>query len=257
MDELRAEHVTVRMGKRVILAGLNLRARPGELLALLGANGAGKSTLLRALIGLVPVEVGTVTLDGHPIRRLAPGERARRMAYLPQQRPLAWPVRARDVVALGRFAYGAAPSRLAARDAQAVQRALTQCDLSALADARTDQLSGGEAARVHCARAFATEAPWLLADEPVAGLDPRHQLQIMTLLREHVNAGRGAIVVMHDPALAARFADRLLWLAHGRLIADGPAASTLTPARLAEVFGVHAAVGQHGGQPSVNFLQPL
>ena len=173
---------------------------------------------------------------------LAPQLRARRASYLPQRRPLAWPSPVRDVVALGRFSHGAALGRLGDADRQAVAVALEACDLTALADRAADTLSGGELARVHFARAFAAEAPLLIADEPVAALDPRHQHRIMELVRSFVDTGGGALIVLHDVALAARFADRLLWMLDGRMVADGTPAGTLSAERLAEVYGVKAGV---------------
>ena len=167
--------------------------------------------------------------------------RARRVAYLPQIRPLAWPSPVRDVVALGRYAWGAAPGRLSPADAEAVDAAIEACDLAALAGRATDSLSGGELARVHLARAFAANSNLLLADEPVAALDPRHQLLVAERLRRFVDAGGGALVVLHDVALAARLADRLVFLRDGRIASDGPPTS-VSAELLAEVYGVRAHV---------------
>ena len=161
---------------------------------------------------------------------------------MPQQRPLAWPNTVRDVVSLGRYAYGAAPGRLSAKDAAAVDAAIARCDLTGLAHRQTDTLSGGELARVHCARAFAAEAPLLIADEPVAALDPRHQFRIMDIIADFVAAGGGALVVLHDITLAARYASRMIWMKQGRIVADGAPEETLTAARMAEVYGVQARV---------------
>lgn len=238
MAELAIEELSVTLGGRAVVRGASLRLAGGELVALLGANGAGKTTVLRAVLGLTPRCAGSVRIGSDDLARLDPPVRARRVAYLPQIRPLAWPVRVRDVVALGRFAYGAALSRLAGADAAAVARALAACDLEQLADRPCTTLSGGELARVHVARALAADAPFLLADEPTAALDPLHQYQVMRLLRAAATAGRGVLVVMHDAALAARAADRLLWMADGRIVADGPPAATMTAAHLAEVYGV-------------------
>ena len=248
MSRLVAHHLGWRAGGRELLADAGFALGPGELVALLGPNGAGKTTLLRAALGLLPNASGSAALDGTDVRRLPPAARARQLAYLPQARPLAWPALVRDVVALGRFAYGGPLGRLAPADAAAVDRALAACDLVALADRRADTLSGGELARVHVARALAAEAPLIVADEPVAALDPLHQHQVMALLREAASHGAGVLVVLHDLALAARHADRLLWMREGRIVADGPAGDTLTPALIAAVYGVRARVmaGQDG-----------
>ena len=242
MSELAVEGLSVTLDGRPVVRDASLRLRPGELVALLGANGAGKTTLLRAALGLAPRAAGAVSVAGRDPTRLDPAERARRIAYLPQARSLAWPLRVRDVVALGRFAHGAAPGQLGAEDAAAVSRALASCRLASLADRLSNTLSGGELARTHVARAMAAEAPFLLADEPTAALDPLHQHQVMRLVRAYADAGRGVLVVMHDAALAARAADRLAWMAGGRLVADGTPEATLTTERLAEVYGIRASV---------------
>lgn len=239
---LQARELTVRAGAATLVEAATFHLRAGELIALLGPNGAGKTSLLRGAIGLRPCATGRAYVDGEDTVRMPPRRRARRLAYLPQHRPLAWPNPVRDVVALGRFAHGAALGRLGAADRQAVERALAACDLEALAKRSTATLSGGELARVHCARAFAAGAPLLIADEPVAELDPHHQFRVMNLVRAFVDQGGGALVVLHDVALARRYADRFIWMKGGRILADGPPAATLTAVRLAEVYGVRGRV---------------
>lgn len=242
MTELLVRDLTLKAGETVLVESASLALSPGELVVLLGPNGAGKTSLLRAALGLERRAAGMASLDGQDCASLSPMQRARTVAYLPQQRPLAWPNTVRDVVALGRFAYGAAPGRLGAADAAAIDRAVTLCDLSSLADRSTDTLSGGELARMHCARAFAAETPLLVADEPVAALDPRHQFRIMDIIRSYVERGGGALVVLHDITLAARYATRLAWMKEGRIIADGTPADTLTAERLADIYGIKARV---------------
>ena len=209
MAELSVHGLDVTLARREVLQGASLRVGPGEMVVLLGPNGAGKTVLLRAVLGLVKRSRGSVRAGGDDPARLPAGERARRIAYLPQSRTLGWPVRVRDLVALGRFAHGASPGRLRGEDAAAVERALAACDLDILAERRCDTLSGGELSRTHVARAVAAEAPLLLADEPTEALDPLHQHQVMSLIRGYADAGNGALVVLHEAALAARFADRL------------------------------------------------
>lgn len=242
MAELRAETISVRAGAATLVDGASLRLGPGNLVALLGANGAGKSTLLRACLGLTRPSAGRATLEGDCTAGMSPGKRAARVAYLPQFRSLAWPNAVRDVVALGRFSHGATLGRLGPADARAVDTALDDCDLSRLAGRSVDTLSGGELARVHCARAFASGAPLIVADEPIAGLDPLHQFRIMDLFQAFVARGGGALLVLHDIELAARYASRLLWMKRGRITADGTPADTLSAARIADTYGVRAQV---------------
>ena len=240
--ELTVENLCVRAGGRLLVENACLGLRRGEFTALLGPNGAGKTSLLRGILGLAAETSGAVRLQGQKLAELDPAQRARKLSYLPQRRPLAWPSPVRDVVSLGRYAWGCAPGRLDAEDARAVDSAIAACDLRGLADRRADTLSGGELARMHCARAFATEAPLLFADEPVASLDPRHRFRIMELIRGHVLAGAGALVVLHDVSLAARFADRLIWMKDGRVVADGSRSETLSAFRLGEIYGVRGRV---------------
>lgn len=252
MAELNITGLSVRAGAAKLVTGANLRLRPGELVGLLGPNGAGKTSLVRAAVGVIRPNEGQATLDGVPTWQIDAAARARKLAYLPQARPLAWPSTVRDIVALGRFSHGASPGCLGEVDQDAVDRALQACDLADLADRRSDTLSGGELARMHCARAFAAEAPLLVADEPTAALDPGQQFRVLDLIAHHVAAGSGALVVIHDVTLAARYCSRLVWMKEGRITADGHPRDTLSEERLAAVYGIRAHV--HGVQ--VDFIGP-
>ena len=242
MTSLCAKNVTVRADGRTLVDAVSLEIRPGSLTAILGPNGAGKTTLLRVMVGLTTADSGAAELDGKNCARLSPLARAQQVSYLPQRRPLAWPNRVRDIVALGRFAHGAALGRLGADDAAAVDGAIAACDLLHLAERAVDTLSGGELARVHFARAIAAGTPLLVADEPVAALDPRHHIRIAELLRQFVDDGGGALVVLHDVPLAVRYADRLVWMRDGRIVAEGTPHETLTPQIMKDVYGVRARV---------------
>ncbi|MBI1393771.1 MAG: ATP-binding cassette domain-containing protein [Alphaproteobacteria bacterium] len=246
MTSLSAEALSVYAsppprGQPVVVKA-SVTLRPGEFVVILGPNGAGKTSLLRGLLGLAPYTEGMARIGEDAAAALSPAARARRVAYLPQARPLAWPAPVRDVVALGRYAWGGRIGRLGAADRAAVECALQACDLHPLADRSCLTLSGGELARVHCARVLAAETPLIVADEPTAALDPRRAFQIMDLLRAYVAAGGGALVVVHDVALAARYADRLIWMKEGGIVADGPTSATLSAARLGDVYGVRAEV---------------
>ena len=242
MTELTATNVSVQVKQSKLVDQASFTLKPGELTALLGPNGAGKTSLIRASLGLVDLSAGSVELNGQDIAQLDAAARARQLAYLPQIRPLAWPNLVRDVVALGRFSHGMTLGRLGERDADAVDRAIEACDLTHLADRHADTLSGGELARMHCARAFAAETPLLIADEPIAALDPRHQFRILDLIKDYVSNGGGALVVIHDIALAARYAHRLIWMKEGRVLADGTVEETLAAERIEAVYGIKARI---------------
>ncbi|MEM6411408.1 MAG: ABC transporter ATP-binding protein [Pseudomonadota bacterium] len=242
MTELSVQNISLKAGDAALVQNASFRLGKGEFVALLGPNGAGKTSLIRASLGLDVPASGKAVLGGEDTSSLAPVIRARQLAYLPQIRPLAWPNTVRDVVALGRFSHGAVLGRLKGSDAEAVDRAIVACDLTALAHRSADTLSGGELARMHCARAFAAEAPLFIADEPTAALDPRHQFRILDLIADFVEQGGGALVVLHDIGMAARYASRLIWMKDGRIIADGSPSETLTGERLEEIYAVRASI---------------
>lgn len=242
MTDLIVRDLTVHAKQTCLVDHASLSLSPGELIAILGPNGAGKSSLLRTIMGLLPATSGSVLLDGEDCTSMLANKRALSISYLPQIRPLAWPISVRDVVSLGRFSHGAALGRLDATDKIAVEHAIKACDLTSLSGRSTPSLSGGEIARVHFARALAANTPFLVADEPVAALDPMHQLRIAALIRQFVDDGGGALVVLHEVSLAARIADRLIWMLDGNTVANGPPEDTLTAENMARVYGVNAAI---------------
>ncbi|RMH52423.1 MAG: ABC transporter ATP-binding protein [Alphaproteobacteria bacterium] len=232
MTLLALSGVTVRRAGRAVVQDAALTVAPGEVVGLIGPNAAGKSTLLRAALGLIAAE-GSIRLGREEIARLSPPARARRAAFLPQGREIAWPVSVRALVGL------------AARDGAAVDRALAATGTSALADRPATSLSGGEQALVLLARALAQEAPLLVADEPLAGLDPAHQLAALGIFRARAAAGQGVLLALHELGLAARHCDRVALIHRGRILAAGAPAEVITAARLAEVYGIEAEIIPH------------
>jgi iron complex transport system ATP-binding protein len=240
MTFLAAQNLTVTLAGRRVLTGVTLSLASGHLVALVGPNGAGKTTLLRALAGLIPSE-GSIHVDGAVLSSLSLRERAKRFGYLPQGHMVHWPLPARDIVALGRYPHGATdPARLSPRDMDAVMRAMQAADVVEFAERRVTELSGGERSRVALARVFAVEAPVILADEPTASLDPRHQIDVMKGLRAAADNGTLVIVVTHDLGLAARFADHVLVLSQGRLASQGAPVDALSEQVMADVFRISA-----------------
>jgi iron complex transport system ATP-binding protein len=240
MTMLRADRLTVTLRGRTIVDDANVVLPPGELSALVGPNGAGKTTLMRALAGLLPSSNGKIVLKDRPLADFTPRERARSIAYLPQGHVFHWPLDVASVVALGRHPHADPFSPPTGTDRAAVAHALAAAQIEDLSDRIVTSLSGGERARVALARVLATEADILFADEPTASLDPRHQLVVMNLLRGVAERGGAVLAIVHDLALAARFANRVVVMQRGRIVADAPPDEALDNARLREVFGVTA-----------------
>jgi iron complex transport system ATP-binding protein len=239
-ETLRAEAVTVSLGGRAVVDAVALDLRPGEVSAIVGPNGAGKSTLLACLAGLRRPDAGQVRLGVAPLAALPSRERARRIGFLPQTPEVAWRLDVETLVGLGRTPHARAfgPD---AQDRSAVARALASADLAGFARRDVASLSGGERGRALIARALAGEPAWLLADEPLTGLDLGHQLDVAALLRAFAGQGGGVVVTVHDLGFAARAADRVVVMAQGRVLADGPPAEALSPTVLAQAYGVEAA----------------
>ena len=237
---LAAQQLEVTLSGRTVLHDVSLSLPSGQLVALVGPNGAGKTTLLRALAGLVS-STGTIEVNGDHLSSLPLRERAKRFGYLPQGHLVHWPLPAKDVVALGRYPHGATdPARLSPRDEQAVLRAMQATNVVEFSERPVTELSGGERSRVALARVLAVEAPIVLADEPTASLDPRYQIDVMINLRSAADRGVLVVVVTHDLGLAARFADTVLVLSDGRLVAQGKPAQALSEQVMANVFRISA-----------------
>ena len=242
---LELEGLSLRRGTKQVLDGIDLRIAPGEFVGLLGPNGAGKTTLLRAALGLVPAQGRSSLL------RLDQAARARAAAFMPQGREIAWPMPVEALVALGRIAHPGAARRT---DRAAVERAIEALHLQDLRHRTATRLSGGEQARALIARALAQEAPLLIADEPIAGLDPAAQIWVMALFGKLAGQGGAVLASLHDLGLAARHCSRLIMLHQGRIAADGPPQTVLTAENLARVFGISAHLS-HG--PDGLLFQPL
>lgn len=242
---LLLEGLHASLGGARVLRDLSLDMAGPSFVGLIGPNGAGKTTLLRAVANLIPFE-GRIEFGGVSVAALPPAERGRRIAYLAQNADSHWPLSVERLVALGRLPHLQPFRAPAAADAAAIARAMKSADVARFAARDVLALSSGERARVLLARALAVEAPLLLVDEPVASLDPYHQIGVMEVLRAYAREGRMVLAVLHDLSLAARYCDRLVLIDNGRLHAEGKPAEVLTRENLRAVYRVEADIGGAG-----------
>ncbi len=244
---LRAESITLTRHQRTILNRVSLSVREGELVAMVGPNGAGKSTLLRVLSGINAADQGSMTLDGSALN-------PKHIAYVGDTRRVEWSLSARQVVELGRLPHQSLFRRPSKEDEQAVEEALTTTHTTALAHRDYHALSHGEQARVMLARALATRPQFLLLDEPLSGLDPKYQIEMMQLLHAMSQNGTGIVIVLHDISLALRFASRIVAVKEGKILGDDVPAKLITRQLLRELFDLDAAIGHVHGVP---FILPI
>jgi iron complex transport system ATP-binding protein len=243
--QIEACGVTVHANGTTLLHPLDLTLEPGYLVGVIGPNGAGKTTLLRVLAHLQRPDGGRVLYDGAPASQLGRLTLARQLAYLAQGATVHWPLTVEHLVGLGRLPYQRPWRQDATADACAVTAALRMTETEALRHRTLATLSGGERMRVLLARALAVEAAVLVADEPIAALDPYHQLHVMEVLRETARRGTLVVVVLHDLTLAARFCNRLVLLDAGRVVADGVPDIVLSAANLTRVYRITAVRDTH------------
>ena len=251
--------VSFRYPRTPIFRDLRLAFGAGEMAAIAGPNGSGKSTLLRLAGGALRPQAGDVRLFGQDVASLAPRERARTLAVVPQESWPAFDFTVEEMVALGRTPHVGLLGVLGASDRERIDGAMASVDVTHLRDRAFRAVSGGERQRVLIARALAQEARVLLLDEPTAFLDLKHGLEAYAVLvRLHRERGLTVVVVTHDLNLAARYCPRLVVLCCGAIAADGPPASVLTPSLLRDVYEVDAEVRRDpdGGTPMVIPLSP-
>ncbi len=234
MTVLSLDHLSVRLRGRDVLSDVSLSVSRGEFVGLIGPNGAGKTTLMRAALGLVPFS-GDSSLAALPLL-----QRARHAAWMPQTRDIAWPVDVETLVMLGRVPHLSAAARPTDADRTAVNDAIARMELDPFRHRTVTRLSGGEQARALIARTLAQDTPLLMADEPIAGLDPAHQIATMQVFAGLANEGRAVITSLHDLGLAARHCTRLILLGKGGIAADGPPETVLSPENLRDIFGLTA-----------------
>lgn len=231
----------LRRGKRVVLADVNLELREGECVSIIGPNGSGKTTLMLALLGLLPTASGSIQLDGRALCRIAPRRRGRWAAYVPQTFDSMPGYTVFDVVAAARYPHVAALAPLSAADLKIVGNAIERCGLTDVRDRPIHAVSAGERQKTLIAAAVAQDAQVMMLDEPSAALDPAHQIELVVLLREWSEKGRGIVLISHDLQLPAALGGRVVALSGGRLVYDGAADEVLQPDRLREIYAAEFA----------------
>ncbi len=246
MSVLAAEDIDVSIGGTRLLREVSCSARVGRLTGLIGPNGAGKSTLVRVLLRLQPVDCGRIRWAGEDITDRRPHELHQYFAYLGQRQTIHWPLTVEAVVALGRRPSLTPFSGLGPADQTAIDRAIEQTGLASMRRRTITSLSGGERTRALLARVLASEAAVVLADEPVAALDPYHQLSILEILKELSAKERAVVIVLHDLSLARRFCDDIILLDKGRVAACGPTSDVLTESNLEPVYRVRLKLFDSG-----------
>ncbi len=248
---LSFQNLSLVLRERTILDDISGLFQLGRVTVILGANGAGKSSLLSCLSGLRSPQRGAITLEERPLSSLDGKERGRLIGLLPQQPDIHWNIDVKSLVGLGRLPHSGGWG-MSGADHQAVDKAMAATDCTSLANRKAMRLSGGEQGRVLLARVLAGEPKWLLADEPLASLDPAHQFDVLERLKNYAAAGNGVIVVLHDLTQAARFADDVMVMKEGAIIAAGPRDQVMTAPIMAQAYGVEVQIGtSDAGDPLV------
>lgn len=249
---LSVQDIAVEYDGRRVLSGVTLDVRDSEIVVLLGANGAGKTTLIKAMNGTAPLSSGAIGLDGRDLNSLSRREIARNIAVVAQENETRFPITVMEFVLSGRFVHGGASGWETDEDISKALQALERCDLAEFGSRLMNHLSGGERQRVVLARAIATNAQILLLDEPTANLDLAHQAMMFRLVRERcLSNTASAVVITHDLNLASEFADEIVMLKNGSVVAKGPPAEALTAENVRDVFAVDVTLDRNPASGNV------
>jgi len=240
--DLRTEQLNLGYGEARVVHALDVALPAGRVTAVVGPNGCGKSTLLGALARLHTPQSGAVLLDGRALATLRPRDVARRIGLLPQDADAPDGLTVRDLVRYGRHPHQGLLRQWSPEDAAAVSQALAAADLHDLADRPLDTLSGGQRQRAWIAMVVAQETDVVLLDEPTSALDLGHQLEVLELVHDLARAGRTVVLVLHELSTACRYADHLVAMLDGRILAEGAPVDVVTPALVRELYGVEAVV---------------
>ncbi|MEE9434646.1 MAG: ABC transporter ATP-binding protein [Sphingorhabdus sp.] len=234
---IAVNNLSLTLQGRRVLQDISAQFEAGKITVILGPNGAGKSSLLGCIAALHQPAEGNVCIGGEDVQKIDANKRARMIGYLPQNGEVHWNLNVRALVALGRLPHHHGWQETP-DDQAAIDAAIDQAGIEALASRKVQRLSGGEQGRVLLARVLAGQPQWILADEPLANLDPAHSLDIADLFRSAAKSGAGIVLVLHDLTLAANIADHVLLLKGGRLLASGTSEKVLTPTLIREAYGV-------------------
>ncbi|MFM9852871.1 MAG: ABC transporter ATP-binding protein [Sphingomonadaceae bacterium] len=245
---IAVKNVSLTLGRSSVLRAINCVLTPGRVTAIIGPNGAGKTSLIRVIAGLVTPQSGRVSLDGTDLSTSDRTQRARQIGYLPQVNQPHWNVTARALISLGRLPHRSAFARPSPSDEAAIMNAMERTNTAHLADRTIDQMSGGERARVQLARVIAGDADWILADEPLANLDPPHARDVLGLLAQSARQGKGVAIILHQLNAAADCADDVIIMRTGTIVAAGATADVLTPLNLAAAYDMNFDVFSKSGR---------
>ena len=251
MPLLSVEGLTFAYTGNAELGPLDFTLEAGHMVGLVGPNGAGKTTLLRLLMGLLPPLAGVVRLQGRSLRDYTRRALAQQLTLVPQDTAIGYGFSVEEIVAMGRHPYLRRFQPPSVQDRTIVEEAMRNTDVASMAERAITHLSGGERQRVLIARAIAQQTPVVLLDEATANLDLCHQLEVMELAQGLARRGCLVIAAMHDLTLASRYCDRLLMLAHGRVVADGAPTEVLRPDHLRRYFAVETTVREAGDVPGL------
>lgn len=248
---ISVRHVSVKRGPRLVVQDASLEVIPGTCVALVGPNGCGKSTLVAAICGDLAYAQGAITIDGHDVATSKAMQLAQLRAVMTQNTHVAFGFTVAEVVSMGRSPWRSTDDAMS--DEAVVTRALTQVDLLHLAQRPVQALSGGELARVAMARVLTQETNVMILDEPTAALDLKHQVQLLRCVKNRTRSGAAALVVLHDLTLAADFADEIVVMSDGHIVAQGTPDAVINAPLLTEVYGVKVLTVPHPitGRPIV------